>query len=100
MSRRTPFYFFVFLLSVSHSEKVSSYFSLHEDRAINGVFITSVYAQDVLLCAKVWAAELNCNTAMYRAAEKRCEFSKERVKSISDDAAVIALKGTYLIEKV
>ena len=94
-------YIFMLLFSITQSkENVSVYFSLQENRAIQGVpFISSFYTEDVMLCALSCAKEFDCNTANYIAAEKKCDLSKQRM-DVSNEVAMVIFRGSYLIKKV
>lgn len=93
-------YSFFLIFTIICAENVSFYFSLHENRGINSAFITSRYTDDVMSCARACAIEFNCNTANYRTTEKKCDLSKERLDNITNGAAMVILKGCYLILKV
>ena len=99
-ANKAALFIFILLVSITYGEDLSFYFSLHEDRTMNGIFITTTYTDDVISCARACAIEFNCNTASYRTTEKKCDLSKERVDSSTNGAAMVTLKGCYLIEKV
>lgn len=92
---------FILLFPIAYADDVSFYFSLTENRAIKGVqFISSVFADDIMICARACARELKCSTANYMAGERQCELSKERMENISSGATMVILKGCHLIAKV
>lgn len=98
--KTAPLYILVLCFVFACAENVSVYFSLYEDRAINRGFIASAYAEDLMLCTRACAAEMNCNTANYVTTEKKCYLSKERMETISSEDDLRDFKGCYLIEKV
>ena len=98
--KTAPLYILVLHFLLACAENVSVYFSLYEDRAINRGFIASDFAEDLMLCTRACAAEMNCNTANYVKTEKKCYLSKERMENISSEDHLRDLKGCYLIEKV
>ena len=88
------------IIDIIQANDVSFYFSLHENSAIEDAqFISHFYSEDVILCAQACSREGKCFTANYKVEQKKCELSNERVENISQ-AAVITLRGCYLIEKV
>ena len=88
------------IIDIIQANDVSFYFSLHENSAIEDAqFISDFYSEDVILCAQACSREVKCFTANYQVEQKKCELSNERVENISQ-AAVITLRGCYLIEKV
>ena len=87
------------IIDIIQANDVSFYFSLHENSAIEDAqFISDFYSEDVILCAQACSREVKCFTANYKAEQKKCELSNERVEI--SQAAVITLRGCYLIEKV
>ena len=92
-------YIFALHFSIAFAQ-LGFYFYLHENYAVNSVSVKIAYVSDVLLCARACAVDLNCNTATYITAKKRCEMTEERIGNISNKVPVITLKGCFLIEKV
>ena len=87
------------IIDIIQANDVSFYFSLHENSAIEDAqFVSNFYSEDVILCAQACSREVKCFTANYKVEQKKCELSNETVEI--SQAAVIALRGCYLIEKV
>ena len=81
---------------------VSFYFSVEENLAMVGSQLNStIYTQDAMSCAMACTKEMNCYTANYIKAEKKCELFGEQTEDVfNSQAAIVFLKGCYLIKKV
>ena len=90
------------LFEIIQAGNVSFYFSVEENLAIVGSQLNStIYTEDAMLCARACAKEMNCHTANYVAAEKECELLGEQMEDVlNSQAAIVFLKGCYLIKKV
>ena len=102
MKGTVQLFIFMLLFRNIRNESVSSYFSVHENRALStrSTFIRSTYVKGVMLCARACGTESNCNTANYNTEDNKCDLFKERVEKNSHGAAMITSRGCYLITKV
>ncbi|CAH3104819.1 unnamed protein product, partial [Porites lobata] len=90
------------LFEIIQAADVSFYFSVEENLAIVGSQLNStIYTQDAMSCAMACAKEMNCHTANYIEAEKKCELFGEQMEDVLNSQVAIGfLKGCYLIKKV
>ena len=90
------------LFEIIQAADVSFYFSVEENLAIVGSQLNStIYTQDAMSCAMACAKEMNCHTANYIEAKKKCELFGEQMEDVLNSQAAIGfLKGCYLIKKV
>ena len=90
------------LFEIIQAADVSVYFSVEENLAILGSQLNfTIYTQDAMSCATACAKEMNCHTANYIEAEKKCELFGEQMEDVlNSQAAIVFLKGCYLIKKV
>jgi len=90
------FFALLLLFEIIQAVDLSFYFSVEENVAIVGSQLNStIYTQDALLCAMACAKEMNCYTANYIEAEKKCELFGEQTEDVLNSQA-----GFYLIKKV
>ncbi|XP_073254931.1 uncharacterized protein [Porites lutea] len=62
---------------------------------------STIYTQDAMSCAMACTKEMNCYTANYIKAEKKCELFGEQTEDVfNSQAAIVFLKGCFLIKKI
>ena len=97
------FFTLLLLFEIIQAADVSFYFSVEENLAmiVGSQLNSTIYTQDAMLCATACAKEMNCHTANYIEAEKKCELFGEQMEDVlNNQAATVFLKGCYLIKKV
>ena len=96
------FFTLLLLFEIIQTADVSFYFSVEENLATVGSQLNStICTQDAMSCATACAKEMNCHTANYIEAEKKCELFGEQMEDVlNSQAAIVFLKGCFLIKKV